>query len=323
MTAVLALDPQTYRCHTIHGAERIWAETNCYVDVWIELLHALGREPVAGLPFTLTIDFEGDQWTFFKFPLLELYDLFGVHVQELALWRPLHLHIEEQLRRGNPVLVEVDSFYLADTAGTAYKQSHVKTTVAVVEIDVERPMVAYFHNAGFFRAEGDDVVDLLGLRGERGPHWLPPYAEFAKVGEMPHRTSAELLQTSLALLRKHLGLVPRANPFTQFRERLAVDLPQLMEASLETFHLYSFATLRQYGACYELAATYLRWLAEQGQPELEEPTRAFSEISESAKAFQFQLARTMARRKPLDLAPLETMGERWERGIAALKARYG
>ena len=49
--------------------ERAWAETNCYVDLWVELLHALGHDPIAALPFTLAIDFEGDQWTFFKFPL--------------------------------------------------------------------------------------------------------------------------------------------------------------------------------------------------------------------------------------------------------------
>ena len=97
----------------------------------------------------------------------------------------------------------------------------------------------------------------------------------------------------------------------------------MLQESLETFHLYSFATLRQYGACYELSATYLQWLASQGEEGLEEPIRALLEISEGAKAFQFQLARSMARRKPLDLSPLDAQGERWERAISALKARYG
>ena len=27
---------------------------------------------MAALPFTLTVDLEGDQWTFFKFPLADL-----------------------------------------------------------------------------------------------------------------------------------------------------------------------------------------------------------------------------------------------------------
>ena len=28
--------------HRLHGPDRMWPETNCYVDLWIELLHALG-----------------------------------------------------------------------------------------------------------------------------------------------------------------------------------------------------------------------------------------------------------------------------------------
>ena len=84
----------------------MWAETNCYADVWIELAHALGYEPNAALPFTFAIDFEGDQWTFFKFPLEDLYDLFGLKVQELMIWGPLATRLEEQIGRGHPVLVE-------------------------------------------------------------------------------------------------------------------------------------------------------------------------------------------------------------------------
>ena len=317
---VLDLDPKTYRRHAIHGQERIWAETNCYVDVWIELAHALGHEPVAALPFTLAIDFEGDQWTFFKFPLLDLYDLFGLDVQELALWRPLTAHLEEQAGRGRPVLVELDSFYLPDTAGTAYQLAHVKSTVAVIEIDVARRRLGYFHNQGYYRLEGEDFLDVLRLREPQEPAMLPPYAEFVKRRQAPG--DAPLLATSLRLLRKHLGLVPASNPFLAFRTRFEHDLAGLLEESIETFHQYSFATLRQYGACYELSATYLRWLAEQGEAGLEDAVRAFLDLSEGAKAFQFQLARAMARKKPLDLAPLDAMAERWERGIGALKERY-
>jgi hypothetical protein len=320
MKQVLALDPATYQRHAIHRGDRIWAETNCYVDVWIELLHALGHEPIAALPFTFAIDFEGDQWTFFKFPLLDLYDLYGLDVQELALWRPAIAHIEEQVGRGRPVLIELDSFFLPDTAGSAYKTAHVKSTVAAVEIDPAARILGYFHNQGYYRLEGEDFVEVLRLNASREDVVLPPYAEFVKVHERP---DGELAQTSLQLLRKHLRLVPRENPFVAFRVRFEADLARLLEESLDTFHAYSFATLRQYGACFELSATYLQWLAAQGEAGLEEATRAFLDIAESAKTFQFQLARAMARRKPLELAPLDAMGERWEQGIAAVRARYG
>ena len=71
--ADLKLEPALYQRHRLHTQERSWAETNCYVDIWIELLHAWGFEPIAALPFTVAIDFEGDQWTFFKFPHADLY----------------------------------------------------------------------------------------------------------------------------------------------------------------------------------------------------------------------------------------------------------
>lgn len=312
MKQVLALDPSTYRRHAIHGDERIWAETNCYADLWIELLHAFGREPIAALPFTLAIDFEGDQWTFFKFPLADLYELYGMDVQELAIWRPLTAHLEEQIERGRPVLVELDSHYLPDTAGTAYKLAHVKTTVAAVAIDVAQQRLGYFHNQGYYELTGDDFAAALQ------PQTLPPYVEFVKV----RGDGAGDVQTSLRLLKRHLALVPESNPFASFKERLQRDLEGLLKESIETFHLYSFATLRQLGACYELSATYLQWLAARGEAGLEASTRALLDIAESAKAFQFQLARAMARRKALELSPLDAMGERWQQAIDDLKARY-
>ena len=78
---------------------RVWVEKNCYVDVWIEVLHALGLEPLRVLPFVLAIDFEGDQLTFFKPPHEDLVELYGVDVQELNVWRPLVEHVGEQLAR--------------------------------------------------------------------------------------------------------------------------------------------------------------------------------------------------------------------------------
>ncbi len=319
-TRILDLDPKTYNRHAIHSEGRVWAETNCYVDVWVELSHALGYEPRAALPFTFAIDFEGDQWTFFKFPLPDLYELFGLDVQELAIYRPLTAHIEEQLQRGRPVLVELDSYYLPDTAGTAYKLAHVKSTVAAVKIDVEQQLLGYFHNQGYYELHGEDFAGALRTNEPHDPAMLPPYTEFVKIRR--NDGDGELLQKSLDLFRKHLELVPATNPFPAFKVRFEQDMQQLMNASLEDFHNYSFATLRQYGACYELAATYLQWLASQGEEGLEEPTRDFQEISESAKTLQFQLARAMARKKPLDLSTLDVMAERWERGIGALKARY-
>jgi uncharacterized protein DUF1839 len=321
-TFVRAIEAASYRRHAIHGEGRVWAETNCYTDLLVELVHGLGYEPSAMLAFTLAIGFEGDQWTFFKPALPDLYALYGLDVQELALWRPLHEHLVEQVERGNPVLVEVDSFYLPDTAGTAYGTAHQKTTIGVNEIDVALKRLGYFHNAGYFELHGDDFVNLLQLDGAPHERVLPPYAEFAKGDASKALRGGALVEASLAQLRAHLARAPRENPFGGFRERFEQDLAWLMTADLSRFHAYSFATLRQYGACFELAETYLRWLGVHGVEALAPAADELHAIAETAKALQFQLARSMARRKPLDLAPIDTMGAAWERAMASLRTRF-
>ena len=116
--------------------------------------------------------------------------------------------------------------------------------------------------------------------------------------------------------------MPTKNPFHAFRDRFEQDLEWLMGEPIDTFHQYSFATLRQYGACFELVETYLRWLGTGGEAGLGEAVDAFGSISTTAKAFQFQLARAMARRRELALEPIDRMADLWQQGVDLLVARY-
>jgi Domain of unknown function (DUF1839) len=149
---------------------------------------------------------------------------------------------------------------------------------------------------------------------------LPPYAEFVKLAGRS-RHDADTVATSIALLKKHLRLAPVTNPFHAFRSRFEGDLVRLLREDLDSFHQYSFATLRQYGASYELSGTYLAWLTGHGE-DVADARDAFQALSEKAKTFQFQLARAMARGKALELSPLDDMACLWERGMSALKRRY-
>lgn len=323
MKQVKALSPAHYERHLIHGAERTWAETNCYVDVLVELLHGLGYEPAAALPFTLGIDFEGDQWSFFKFPHEDLFALYGMEIQEFNPWRSLAQHVETQVGLGRPVLVEMDSFFLPDTAGTAYKLAHVKSTIAVNAIDIEQRYLGYFHGQSYYELTGQDFIDIFQLGGLVHERMLPPYIEYVKLRnlhEVPRGKA--LVDASLVLLRKHLQLIPRDNPFVRFKDAFARDFDWLLTQEMETFHLYSFATFRQYGACFELVETYLKWLQQQGQQNLDAAIQAFATISNNTKAFQFQLARAMARKRPIDLAPLDEMAAAWQTGMSQLLALY-
>jgi hypothetical protein len=322
MHQVIALDPGRYVRHALHGADRIWAETNCYTDVLIELLHGLGCEPRAALAFTLGIDFEGDEWTFFKFRDADLERLYGWDVEELAPWRGLLEHVEEQLRQERPVLVEMDSFYLPDTHGTAYRLAHVKSTVAVNMLDRDARRMGYFHNQGYYELGGVDFDALFQSPQQVHERMLAPYIEYVKRRREPMRGDA-LRDASLDLLRLQLRRLPERNPFETFGERFERDLAWLMESGIETFHTYAFVTWRQFGACYELAHSYLDWLGGQGVPGLVEASRWFREISESSKAFQFQFARAVTRKRTPSLGVVEVMALAWNHAMDTLRARYG
>ncbi len=321
---ILSLDASSYRRHAIHGSDRAWAETNCYADVLIELIHSIGFEPIAALPFTLTADFEVDQWTFFKFRHIDLWNLYGLEIQELNPWRDLAGHVEAQVAGGRHVLVEVDSFFLPDTQGTAYRKAHVKSTIAVNSIDVAAARMGYFHGQGYFEVGGDDFRNLFQLDGLVHERMLPPYIEIVK----HHRTPASsdlptLVAKSVEALRSQLEMMPVENPFPRFRHRFEEDLPWLSGQPIDTFHEYAFATLRQYGACFELAHTYLTWLGQHGEAAGEAARAEYRLISDEAKMLQFKLARSIARGKPLDLSPVDNMADAWARAREVLHAAWG
>lgn len=324
--AIPGLAAAGYRRHALHGEDRAWPETNCYTDLMVELAHAQGLEPHAMLPCTLAIGFEGDQWTFFKPPASELFELYGFDVQELQIWRPLADHVLEQLRAGNPVLVEVDAHWLPDTAGTAYRIEHSKTTIGVNRMDLQGERLGYFHNAGYFELHGEDFRAIFGPEagsapGSESATRLSPYVEYVKARrDFAPPLGAALVEASLANAALHLARAPAENPFPRFRARFAEDQPKLLRRDF-CFHEYSFANLRQFGACYELASAWLRWLEANGVGGLDGPAASLEAIAHGAKAFQFQLARAVARGRDLGLEPLDAMAGHWNAALPQLRER--
>ncbi|MGG7519296.1 DUF1839 family protein [Allorhizobium undicola] len=318
MKSVLKLDPASYQPHALHSAERMWPETNCYADLWIELLSALKTVPEAMLGFTLAQDFEGDQFTFFKVPLEDLESLYGIRVTELAIFDSVEAHVAEQIGRGRLCLVEMDSFYLPDTRGVGYRQEHGKTTVGINRLDLENRSMDYFHNGGFFLLEGEDFDGLFQHDVPEG--WPPflPYTEFAKLPQTP-ASEAHLRKEAERLFAAHLARRPSKNPITAFASVFPRQVEAVAERPFGFFHKYAFNTLRQVGANFELLAAHLDWLDE---------TRFATQkadalkISEVAKSVQFQLARAVTRRKfePLATA-LDPATEAWDRLMQGLENR--
>ena len=314
---ISSLSPRSHAPHPLHDGARDWPETNCYIDVWIEILHALHEDPSAALGFTAAQDFEGDHFTFSKFPLEDLKEQFGLEVQELALYDSLERHVVEQASRRRMVLVEVDSFFLPDTRGVSYRLEHTKTTIAVNRIDPSKRELDYFHGSGFHLLGGDDYDAIL--RQPPGAALLP-YAEFVK---FDHRKPLDAT-TSLHLLRRHLARAPAENPVAAFRARVREQAEAAAERENAFLHKYAFNTARQLGMNFELLGSHLRWLDSMGAgwAFLGPATQSCKALSSGAKTFQFQLARAVTRKRfdgiALALDPLVDHYARIFEGLAAI-----
>lgn len=313
---LLDFDVETYQRHPLHDDGRTWSETNCYTDVWIELLHALGTEPLAAGAFTVACDFEGTQWAFFKPPAEDLRDLYGIEVSEMNVWLPVFDHVVEELELGRVLTVEVDAWHLPDTAGTSYHTEHVKTTIVPQRVDRSRRRLGYFHAKGYYELDGGDFDGIVF------PTTLPPYVELIRLPScLPSREA--VVETSLSLLRGHLTRIPATNPVKRMAERVALELPRLEGADPERYHKVAFATFRQCGASAEMAAAYLDWLAGQTGEGPSAPAAHFREMATEAKSAQFLLARA-ARGRHVDLSgPLGAMEQAWERAAGALISWHG
>ncbi|MBK0392187.1 DUF1839 family protein [Ramlibacter algicola] len=318
------LTPESYRRHPLHGEAAAWPEKNCYADLWIGFLHTLGLEPLALLPFTVAVDFEGDQWTFFKPPPEELRSLYGVDVQELTVWRPLIEHAKEHLAAGKLISTESDAFWLPDTAGTDYRRSHTKTTILMADLDLANERLGYFHNAGYFELQGEDFRQLFRLDAPPDPAFLPLFAEVVRIDRLVRRNASDLSDLAFDLLRQHFAWRPRSNPFSRFAARIESDMPAMHEAGLAHYHQWAFASVRQAGAAFELLGAHLRWMATQGYPELGEAAPHFEAIGTANKTLILKGARAVNARRALGADELlQGMASDWERGIAVLQPLLG
>ncbi|MFO0614005.1 MAG: DUF1839 family protein [Polyangiaceae bacterium] len=322
VAAIPNLDPASYVRHTTHGESRVWIEKNCYIDIWIELLHAARFEPIAMLPFVLAIDFEGDQWTFYKPKHDELRDLYGVDVQELNMWRPIVDQAPEFLAAGKLLSLEADAWNLPDTSGTDYKTKHTKTTIVLNDIDLENRRLGYFHNAGYHWLEGDDFVTTLRVGAPEDPNYMPYFGEFVRLDRADRKPLETLKRESALLAEKHLGRRPKDNPVERWGARFERDLAWLTKEGLAFYHAWAFGTTRQVGSAFELAAIYSRWLGEghANAAAFEDAATAFDKISNGMKTFILKGARAVNAKKPLDAKPIfDDAAAAWSAGVGALE----
>ncbi|MEV5953169.1 DUF1839 family protein [Streptomyces sp. NPDC051987] len=323
MKAVVPVDADTYLRHALHGPDREWPETNCSADVWIEIIHSLGLDPTPAAACALSADFVGDQWRFLKFPFEDLRELYGLHVEEITLWRPLVQHVEEHLAGGRLLTVEADAFHLPDTVGTTYRSTHSKSTVVPNAIDTSARRLAYFHGAGYHELSDADF-DAVLRTGENDVHaGLLPYVEVIVLDRVVRHESARQVDLARRLVVEHVARRPADNPVDRLRLRVLEELDRLSAQGMTAFHQFAFSTLRQCGASAELSASVLAWLTERGSGPPPSVAAAFTAAAVGAKTAQFTLAR-LGRRGHGDLErALRTVAAAWARGMAGAAAWAG
>lgn len=312
--SLLGLDSATYDPHLLHGNERAYPETNCYTDIVIELVNALGHEPLAMMGCALKVDFEGDQWTFFKPVPEHLERLYGVDIHEMQPYRPLPQQIAEQMEQGRTIAVELDSWYLPDTHATSYRSEHVKSSVIAEAIDVEAQYLRYFHGRGLFELSDEDFRGVFRVDLALPGDVLPPYTELVRFDAGEALRGDALRAASEEMLFEHLHRAPKSNPFERFGDQLACALPSLLEGEQAIYHDYAFATVRMVGSAFEAAASHVDWLlGESGASAVS----SMMQIVQTSKALSFKLAR----RRAFDPAPaIDELSGCWEQAFQALSS---
>lgn len=284
------MQPATFNSHLLHSTNRIWTQSNCSVDLWIELLNSWGENPVAALGFTVALDHEGDQFTFFKIPTADLNKLYGVQLYELSIYQSLIHQVVPQVNRGNVVLVEVDGYYLPDTAGVSYQLLHTKTTIGINKIDTLNQTCGYFHNDTYGTLHGNDYLHVMQCTKARDDI-LFPYTEFIKRSHDYVKDPTELLHIAKELFREHVAAVPQVNPIVAYRN---LFMDQITNLQLEDFHAYAFNNFRMLGSNFEFLGDHLKWLDQDRYVVACESCKVMAEM---ARILQFKTARMVARKK--------------------------
>lgn len=306
----IAATPASHPRHALHGQDRAWPETNCYLDLWIGLLSAIGQDPRPVLGVAASLDWEADHFTFLKPCAADLFQLTGAVLHELALYDGTARQVEAQLARGAVPLIEVDAFFLPDTEGAAYRERHTKTTIGIVAMDSEANWIDYVHNAGLFRLSGDDFSGVLGLL----PHTslLFPYAELVRLPASPPGAETQRRHAQRCLPR-FAATRQKGNPITRFAEALPALMARAAGDS-QAVHALCFNTARQIGSAFGLFSDHLSWLGAEW--------REAAGLADSAKTLQFQIARAARRGRddPGIVALLEEMAGQWGRAMSEADA---
>lgn len=308
------LSPETYRPHPLHHPDRVWPETNCALDLWIEVLNALGLAPEPLLSIAARQDFEGDQFGFTKIQPDDVEYVYGLRVQELSLYDSLEAHVARQMSRGRLCFVEADAYFLPDTGHASYRRRHRATMIGINRLDPSTAVAEYFHNGGYFRLGGEDYRGVFdaGSGEQRGQQ---PFVEFTTL-DFDAQNPSEWKRRGKQLLAKHWERRPAKNPIRQFQSVVQAQAEALADREPDALHDYAFNTFRLLGSNFAVLGACLDWLSPTPHP----LSVHCGLIADTASRMPLFLAKALARRRFDRLGPsLDPAADAWDALFAAVQ----
>ena len=298
-------------------------ETNCYADILIELLHARGDEPLAAMGFLGEDGLRGR-------PVDLLQAAAGGSRAASSAWTSTRcsptVHCPSRSRPRSPpgrtMIVELDSWYLPDTASTSYRtrarqdlrgrwRGSIRRPVSACATSTTRASTSWTGEdyRGVFRLDGEDLSPRTCCRPT--PSWC---ASMPGLG-WAARSCAEASQRAPG--PPSVASAGRRALSRASARQLAAELPRLLAGDAGDYHAYAFATVRMAGSAFEIAASHVEWLlGDEGRPAVE----ALARIVESCKVLSFRLAR----RRAFDPgATVAAQAQAWSQAMAALDAIVG
>ena len=297
----------------------------------VELLHRrLDRgaprprlEPLACLPFVLAVDFEGDQWTFFKPPHDDLVSPLRRRRAGAQRLAPLLENASSSSRRQARAQPR-PTRSTCPTRRDRLPAQHTKTTIGIQD-STSRRRARLLPQRGLLRARGRRLRGLFRLDApptRRSCRSSP--SSCARVASHAAR-GAELVAPLARALAKHLARRPRDEPVRAVRRAFAADRRDLMRArACGAYHAWAFATMRQLGAGVR-ARRCLPALARGARRSRcsMRPRPRSTRCPTTSKSLILKTARAVCAKKPVDLAPmLADIEGQWEAGMRQLAARF-
>ncbi|MDO4255062.1 MAG: DUF1839 family protein [Kocuria sp.] len=315
-TTYPGLSVDGFQQHPLHQQDSLWSNTNCYLDVWIELLHGMGRRPEPLFAAAVAAETQVEQFEFLKIDHRDLEEVHGIRVGEYDVWTSLLEHVITQMRAGNLIIVEADAHWLPDTRGISYRIEHTKTSIVPLHVDREHQHLVYLHNEGLHELRGSDFEFVLGPRRSEGI--VPsPYVELVRMERLTEANDDAAREHTIRLLRHHTHRAGTQNPAAELMDVLRARYEWLTTAGMDGYHALCFETTRQLGVVSLLGAEAVRF---SGVEQLQPAAEAFTAVSKEAKALQFQLARVARGRQSTTLeTTMNTIVAQWARAASTLK----